>query len=128
MFWVALTGNLGRIIAFLTQLLLARLLAPNAFGLIAITTVVLNSIQVFQDAGLSQTLIARPENSEEVLDAAFFVSFAMGAVLYALALLGAPLAAGFFNNVELTPLLRVLALRLVIASLEMSRPHFCRKT
>ena len=118
-FWIALAKYMMMGMSLLTQLLLARLLAPEAFGLVGITVVVIGSLRVFQDLGLKQTLIAKNDIPDQALDATFFMSLAMGSVLFTVMLWLAPLVTVFFdNNQAITPLLRLLSVCLLISSLE----------
>lgn len=97
--------------------MLARLLMPADFGLIAAAGVTINAVQIFRDLGLKQTLIARKDSSDEVINAAFYVSFAMGAFLSVAMFLLSPLVAQFFSAATVTSILRALSVQMVISSL-----------
>ena len=117
MFWVALARYSIKFVSFLTNLVLARLLAPEAFGLVGITSVVLNSVQLLKDMGLRQTLIARKDNDVRILNAAFSMSVAISIILVGVTMLLAPLVASFFDNDAITPMLRILSINLILSSL-----------
>lgn len=121
MFWVAFAGHSARAVSYITQLLLAALLAPEAFGLVSLVFVVLRSMQIIQDMGLSQTLVARKDENPAVAiraaNAAFYMSAAAGLFLTILLCLVAPAVGLFFGSSEISPLLQVMSARLVIASL-----------
>ena len=117
MFWSAFALYAMRAVSFLSGLLLARLLTPDAFGLIAIVTVMLESIQIFQDVGLKQTLIVKNIDDAQILNAAFYMSLGMSILLFGFILLLAPLLASFFDEQAVIPLLRLVSVRLLINSL-----------
>jgi len=104
-------------VSFGTTLLLARLLAPANFGLVAIASLVVNTIQLFRDLGLSQALIYWQEDIEKAANTALFLIAAVGIILSMIAFSTAPLAAIFFDNDAVEPLVRVLAVTIIISSL-----------
>ncbi|MCD6291178.1 MAG: lipopolysaccharide biosynthesis protein, partial [Anaerolineae bacterium] len=115
-FWVALSTIASRLVSFLTTLILARLLTPADFGLVALALLAINSLQFFQELGFGAALIYRQEDVEEASYTAFFSIVCMSLLLYTLSALGAPLVARFFDSPGLTSVLRVLALIMVIGS------------
>lgn len=116
MFWAAFARYSVSGISFLAQLILARLLAPQAFGIVAAISVVLSGMQIFQDLGLGKTLIARKDNTSQALNVTFILSVVMGSVLMGAMLMLAPLMSVLFHTEEMTSLLRLASLRLFISS------------
>ncbi len=115
-FWVALSTIASRLVSFLTTLILAKLLVPADFGLVALALLAINSLQFFQELGFGAALIYRQEDVEEASYTAFFTIIGMSLLLYAVAALGAPVVASFFDAPRLTAVLRMLALTMVIGS------------
>ena len=70
-----------RVISFLVMIALARLIAPEAFGLVAYATVFIAFAQIFVDQGFSDAIVQFSELSREHLDTAFWVSILMGGIL-----------------------------------------------
>jgi len=116
-FWVAVSRFSRSILSFITTLILARLLVPDDFGLVAIVFLVINALQIFRDLGLDQALIYRRDDIQKAADTTCFLVLAAGLILYGLAYLAAPHVAVFFENEIVKPVLRVLALNIVISSL-----------
>jgi hypothetical protein len=58
-------------VGFIVSIFLARLLAPEDYGLVGMSLVFVNLLKVFVDAGFSTALIQRKENSQEIYDAVF---------------------------------------------------------
>ena len=101
----------------LIYLILARLLTPADFGVVAVAMIALNFSQMFWDAGLGRALIQTEEAPEKAANVVFWVNAVMGFVIYAILFLAAPAIAAFFHSPASMPVLRVLGLQLVIGSL-----------
>lgn len=108
---------LGKALVFLSTILLARLLAPQDFGLVALGMLVLAFLETLSDLGVGQALIYRVEDPERTGSVAFAINVVVGVGLTAVALLVAPLAADFFHEPRLTPVLRVLAVSFLLSAL-----------
>ena len=115
-FWTA-TGAWGRQIAvFVVFAILARLLEPADFGLVAFAAVFVGFTHVLAEEGLVDALVQRKDLERAHLDAAFWTTivFALGLTLI-LAALSVPIAK-LLGEEELAPVLVVLALSIPIAS------------
>ena len=117
LFWEGGAALIGQGLSFLVSLLLARLLAPEYFGLISIATLAINSLVFFQELGFSAALIYRQDDVEAAANTAHWTIIATSIGLYLVGFLLAPLVATFFRSPEVTPVLRVLSLTIVISSL-----------
>lgn len=83
--WSILTELIARVIAPVTQLILARVLAPEAFGVVAIVVMVTSFAEMFSDAGFQKYLIQHEFDDHAQLDqsanVAFWSSFTVALVL-----------------------------------------------
>lgn len=113
-FWSFLSFLSTKALTFITTIVLARLLAPAEFGVIAYCTIVIGFLDLLNNVGVGHALIARRDNIEEAQNAAFVISIGSSIVLYAGAWMLAPLIADFFNEPQIVPLLRVLAIGLLL--------------
>lgn len=102
------TGTQG--IQFLVQIILARLLSPEEFGVIAIVMVFVNLAQVFVQSGFNTALIQKKNADELDFSSVFYLSMGIASILYILIYLVAPFISDFYSAPELTKVLRVLAL------------------
>lgn len=100
-------------IAFLVQLLLARLLDPSSFGVVTMLTVFIEISQVFVQSGLNTSLVQQKDTTEKDYSSVFWVSLFIAVGLYAVLFFSAPLISDFYEMPELTKVLRVLALVLI---------------
>ena len=89
------------------MLFLARLLAPEAFGLIAMATVVFELANAFINSGLGAALIQSKTVSGADLNTVFYTNLLLSGLAYAVLFFGAPYVAGFYSQPELTTLIQV---------------------
>ncbi|MEM7712006.1 MAG: MOP flippase family protein [Cyanobacteria bacterium P01_A01_bin.68] len=115
--WSAIENWGSRIISFVVFLLLARLLDPKTFGLVALSSVFFAFMQVFLDQGFSQAIIQRKEVDREHLDTAFWTNISIALLLLTLSIAGAGLIASLFKEPQLTPIIRWLSLSFVFGAL-----------
>ena len=116
MLWVSISNILLKFINFTISVILARLLEPSDFGLVAIALVVVNFFEIFRDLGIGPALIHRKEDQNTASDTAFFIFPTVAIIFYVVAYFIAPAASGFFREEELEMLIRVLSLTFVIWS------------
>ena len=105
-------------VSFIVAIVLARLLSPADFGLIAIVTVFVTMANVFVQSGLNTALIQKKNADNLDFSTVFFSCLALAAVLYMGLFFSAPFIAEFYNNQsELVPVIRVLGLMLPLGAL-----------
>ncbi|MEA3259791.1 MAG: lipopolysaccharide biosynthesis protein [Pseudomonadota bacterium] len=92
------------------MLFLARLLAPEAFGLVAMATVVFELANAFINSGLGAALIRSKTVSDADLNTVFYTNLLLSLVAYAALFAGAPYIAAFYSQPELTTLIQVMGL------------------
>ena len=90
------------------NIILARILAPEAFGLMAIILAVNNFFESFTQIGIKEAIIQNPESNERTfLNGAFWLAFTRGIILFLCALLLTPFITRFYNKPELIPMMRI---------------------
>ena len=114
-------------ISFLIQIILARILMPEEYGLIALVTVVITICDVFVTYGFGNSLVVNKESDSKDFSTCFYFGLALSAVLYTIVFFGSPLIAKFYNNELLTPVIRVMALRIPIASVNSVQHAYVQK-
>ena len=115
--WVALSLVVSSIASFMSMLVLARLLEPGAFGLVALAWTVLYFVGQIQESGVGAAVIYRRTDVAESAASALVYTAGAGVVLYAISFAAAPFAAYFMHADDLTAVLRVMSLLLVFRSL-----------
>lgn len=107
----------AQIVSFLVSLVLARLLTPEDYGLVALITVFIAIANVFVTSGFGNALIQKKEATQTDFSSVFYFSIFIGIVAYIILYFIAPFVATFYNNESLTSLLRVLSFSVIIAGI-----------
>ncbi len=104
-------------VQFVLQIILARLLSPDHYGVLAIMIIFTTLANVFIQNGFNTALIQNKDVKEEDYSSVFWVSLGIAGVLYGVIFLCAPIIGSFYNMPELITPLRVLALMLLPGAL-----------
>ncbi|HBJ26616.1 oligosaccharide flippase family protein, partial [Cobetia sp.] len=110
---------LRRGMASLVTLLLARLLVPEDFGLLAMVLVFLTIASAMMDSGLQQAILRMPTLGPRDASTAFFSNIAFGVLAYGLLYASAPLIADFYAEPRLIVLVRIGGIVVLINSFEV---------
>ena len=102
---------------FIVSVVLARILTPEDFGIVALTTTFTTILAVFMTSGLGISLIQKKDIDELDKSTALFANIGAGIILYAIVFFAAPYVASFYHQPRVTEVMRVLALTLVIGGL-----------
>ena len=105
-------------VSFVVSIVLARLLAPEVYGIIALVTVFTAILQVFVDSGMANALIQKKDADDLDFSSVFYFNLIMCITLYLLLFFCAPLISSFYDNAELTPVIRVLGVTLLISGVK----------
>lgn len=108
----------AQLVTFIVSIVLARILAPEDYGTIALITVFTTIMQVFVDSGLGTALIQKKDADDLDFSSVFYFNFVVCLVLYGVMFVAAPLIAAFYNDATLTPLVRVISLTIVISGVK----------
>jgi lipopolysaccharide exporter len=108
----------SRVLGFASTLILARLLAPSDFGLLAMAVTFSTAVDAVSQIGLGDALVRREEQGLRLHNTAFTLQVLRGVITGATVALAAPLASKWFAEPRLTPLLFVLAGLSVLSSFE----------
>lgn len=105
-------------VQFVVAIVLARLLAPADFGLIALVTVFIALANVFVQSGLNTALIQKKNADNLDFSTVFYASLVIAALLYGLLFVCAPLLAHFYNGqTKLIPVIRALSVMLLLGAI-----------
>lgn len=105
------------IMQFIINLVLARLLTPNDFGLVGMILIIVVVSNTLADGGFGAALIQKQDPTETDFSTAFYINIATALSLYTVIYIAAPYIATFLGTTILIDILRVLSLVFVINSL-----------
>lgn len=115
--WSFIEQILARGVNFIIGIILARLLSPTDYGLVGMLGIFIALSQLFIDGGLTSALIRTKSPSDADYSTVYIVNVTLSVVFYAVLFVIAPYVASFYEQPLLKPLLRVIALTLVINTL-----------
>ena len=118
-FWTALQQFSNQGVSFIVSLILARLLMPAEFGLIALISVFISIGKSLMDVGLNQSLIRSSNVNKEDFDTVFIFNLVGSITIYILIFLVAPLISDFYHQPLLTKIVRVYSLVIVINAFDV---------
>lgn len=105
-------------VTFVVSIILARLLKPEVYGTIALISVIITVLQVFVDSGLGNALIQKNNADDLDFSTVFYFNSVVCVLLYMAVFVLAPYIAVFYDNNELTSVIRVLCLSIVISGIK----------
>lgn len=117
----------AQLITFVVSIVLARLLAPEDYGKIALITVFTTILQVFVDSGLGTALIQKKDSDDLDFSSVFYFNFIVCLVLYAGMFFVAPFIAKFYEDISLTPIVRVISLTIIISGVKGIQQSYVSK-
>lgn len=115
--WSVIATTGGRIISLASIVVLARLLAPNDFGLVTFALIFITYVEAIGDLGTGAALVRWPDQWPRVAQITFGINLAMALVWFVLTLVVAPTVAAFFGSPDGAPVLRALAFTFLLKAL-----------
>lgn len=119
MFWTFIQQMSTQGIAFVVSIILARILLPSEFGLIALLTVFIAIGNELVKSGLSQSLIRTENPSDEDFSTVFYFNMVISCLMYAIMYISAPYIAKFYNEPLLIDITRVYCLTFIVNALSI---------
>jgi len=115
-FWTFLERIGTKLVQFILQLILARILVPNDYGLSALLLAFINIATILINSGLSSALIQKKSSESIDYSSVFYICFLFAITLYIILYILAPNIATFFDDQRISSLLRVISSTLIIGS------------
>ena len=116
-FWSTIERFSNQGMSFLFSVILARMLDPSDFGIIAMITIFFAVAQSFVDSGFSNALVRKTDRREEDLSTCFYFNIGVGIIAYIVLFLIAPLVSSFYEQPILSPIIRITGMGVVLNSL-----------
>ena len=116
--WRLMERSGAQLVQFLVSIVLARVLLPKQYGIVALLTAFITILSIFIDSGLSIALIQKENADEKDFSTVFYVNMTLCATLYVLLFIFAPFIAGLYHNPDMTAYLRVIGITLLVAGVK----------
>lgn len=112
--WKLLESFLSKGISMVVSIILARILMPEDYGVIALTTVFISLTDILIQAGFSTALISKERVNEDDYSTVLGISIISAAILYCILFACSPFIAEVYDTPVLVPVLRVISLTLFL--------------
>lgn len=114
--WSAVERFAVQGIQFIVSIILARILTPQDFGIIAIVLIFLQIFQTLNESGFNIALVYKQDRDKLDYNTAFIANIVIGIFSYGVLFVLSPYVAAFYNNLKLTGIMRLLSLNIIVNS------------
>lgn len=106
-------------ISFVLSIIIARIVSPSSYGLIAIVQIFISFSQVFIDGGFANALIQKKSSDETDFCTVFYFNMVVSICIYLLLFFIAPVISNFYEEPQLTSITRIISLNLIFSSISI---------
>lgn len=111
----------------IVSIILARILSPNDYGIIALTSIFITISNVFVERGFQTALIQKKDADNLDFSSAFYCNIIISIIMYIIIFFSAPIIANFYNNTELVAILRVLGIGVLVSGVKSIQQSYVAK-
>jgi O-antigen/teichoic acid export membrane protein len=124
LFWKLMERGGTQGMQFIVQIVLARLLLPEDYGIIALVTIFILIARVFVQSGFNTALIQKKDADDLDFSSVFYLSLFVAGLLYIILFFASPFIADFYQNPQLVLVLRVLSITLFFGAINSIQNAF----
>jgi teichuronic acid exporter len=125
--WSGLENGFRFIFSFVISIVLARLLSPEDFGLVAMVSIFISLSQTLIDGGFGDSLIRKVNCIEDDFNTIFTFNVILSLFIYIFLFILAPYISDFFNVVEVKQIIRIIGIGMIISSFSIVQIAVLRK-
>lgn len=126
--WAAIDRFGVMTLQFVVNMVLARLLTPEAFGVVGMLAIFIAVSQVIIDGGFASALIQKKNPTQTDYSTIFYWNIIISSLLYAVLFFAAPLISRFYEMATLCPVLRIMGISLIlqgVVAIQVARLRKC---
>ncbi|MBC8152706.1 MAG: MOP flippase family protein, partial [Bacteroidetes bacterium] len=112
--WITISMVISTILQFVQISILAKLLEPAAFGLVSISTLIINFFHTVSDLGFSNSIIYKQEDDKKTLSTLYFLSILLGLTAFCIIRLATPLVVAYYHEPRLERILGVSSFYFIV--------------
>ena len=116
--WRFLERSGAQLVSFVVTVIIARIVSPNEYGIVALITVFIQVLGVFTDSGLATSLIQKKDADQLDFSTVFFANVLLAIVMYFLLFGTAPIISNFYKESSMTPMIRIAGISLLIGGVK----------
>ncbi|PNQ73290.1 hypothetical protein C1T31_07155 [Hanstruepera neustonica] len=113
-FYLTIVNVLSQLLAIVVNIVLARLLLPEDFGLVALAMTFIGFITLFTNMGFGSSIIHERNSSQNQLSSLFWLNYTLSIGSFIIIVASAQLAASFYNEPKLTSIVQIAALSILL--------------
>jgi PST family polysaccharide transporter len=113
-FYLAMVNIFSQFLSIAVNIILARILMPDDFGLIALSATYIGLITIFTNIGFGSSIIHNQESSTKQISTIYWINFLLSLLTFVIVGITAPLASEFYNESRLTPVVWLSAISILI--------------
>lgn len=125
--WTFTEKLVTQLVSTIVSIVLARILAPEYYGVISIATVFLTICNVLADGGFGNALVQKKDATDVDFSSIFWLSTGLSVILYLVIFTTAGVIADFYQNSEIALVLQVMGLRIIIAAISSIQTAYVQK-
>ena len=114
-------------VSFVVSIIVARILDPSVYGVVALINAFIAVFSVFVDSGMGNSLIQKKDSDDLDFSTVFYFNLFMCACVYVILFLAAPAVSYIYDRQELTPLIRVSSLTVLISGVKNIQQAYVSK-
>ena len=114
-------------VSFIVSVILARILSPDEYGIVAIVTIFLHFSNILIEGGFSTALIQKKGYDNKDFSTIFYFSLAIAAIIYAILFASAEAIASFFNEPQLISVIKVLGITVFFCAINSIQKAYVSK-
>lgn len=115
--WKFAERILAQVVSLVVSIVLARLLLPDDYGVVSMVTVFITVANVFVINGIPNALIQKKDADEIDFSSCFYFNLGVSILIYMILFFCAPFIAQFYKSSILCPIVRVMGVRVIVASI-----------
>lgn len=127
LFWKFLEKSSVQGVSFIVTIVLARILSPEEYGIVAIVTIFLHFSTILIEGGFSTALIQKKGYDNRDFSTIFYFSIAVASIIYAILFLCSNAISVFFDEPQLMPVIKVLGLNLFFCAINSIQKAYVSK-
>ncbi|GAB3342674.1 MOP flippase family protein [Larkinella ripae] len=112
--WITISTVISTVFQFLQVSILARLLDPSVFGVVSVSTLIINFFFIFSNLGFSNSIISKQESDPKVLSTLYFLGLMLGGTFFLIVYFSSPLVVSFYNEPRLDKVIKLASFYFII--------------
>jgi O-antigen/teichoic acid export membrane protein len=125
--WLALFKFVSQFFSWLVTIIVARLLLPEDYGLMAMATIITGYAEIFSELGLGAAIIQRPNLNKTDLSSIFWFTMIVSLFFCLFSFAVAPITAHIFNEPRVLPLTQAVSVIFIISGLQIVPLNLLKK-